>query len=70
MIVILFGQMSELHQFGFLELFRELLQTFNRPNLLMKKTKKAPQAFKDFCWLEVPKIPSKDVTCMPVRHHD
>jgi hypothetical protein len=73
-VFILFGQMSELHQFGLLgtslELFREHLQAFNRPDLSIKKTKKSSASFNDFFWLAgFSRIPSNDVTHMSVSRH-
>jgi hypothetical protein len=62
-VFILFGQMIVLHQIGFLgtslKLFREHLQTFNRPYLSIKKWKISPQACRDPSWIDVSKKSSR-----------
>jgi hypothetical protein len=51
-VFVVFGQMSELHQFDFLgtslERIQDHLETFNRPDLSMKKDKKSSASFQRF----------------------
>jgi hypothetical protein len=66
-VFILFGQMSDLHQFGLLELFLEHLETCNRPDLSTKDKISSTSFQRFFFGSNLPRKPSKDVTRMSVR---